>query len=51
MKLLSSAFLEEKESVEKLGKVNNGLAYTFSFLNARNAEKPYPICPITTKAK
>ena len=45
MVLLCIALLEERESVEKLGRMKNGLFFTFPFLHATNAEKP-----ITTKA-
>ena len=48
--LFSRAFLEKKERAEKLGRVKNGLVYTFSFLHASNAEKSHPSSPITTKA-
>ena len=50
MGLVSSDFLEEREGVEKLGRVKDGLIYNSSFLHASNAEKPHPSSPIPTKA-
>ena len=43
-------FLKKRESVEKFGKTNNGLVFTFLFLRASTAGKPQPVSPITTKA-
>ena len=39
--LLFIAFLEEREYVEKLGRMTNGLVYTFPFLHTNNAEKSH----------
>ena len=44
------AFLEERECLEKIGRMKNGLVSNFPFLHAINAEKPHLISPITTKA-
>ena len=44
------AFLEERESEEKLGRMKNGLVLAFPFLHASNAEKPHLSFTITTKA-
>ena len=48
--LLCIAFLEERESVEKLGRMKDGLVSTFTFLHASNAEKPHLSSPIIAKA-
>ena len=49
--LISYAFLEERESVERLGKMKNGLVSTFPFIHASNADKPYLSSPIIPKTK
>jgi hypothetical protein len=46
--LLFIAFLEEREFVEKFGRMNNELIYTFPLLHANHAEKPHLSSPITT---
>ena len=43
-------FWRKKESAEQLGRMKDGLVYTFPFLHASNAENPHPNIPITTKA-
>ena len=43
--LLFNDFLEEREYVEKLGRVKNGPVSTFPFLHASNAEKPHLLLP------
>ena len=50
MVLLVIAFLEEKESDEKLGMIKNGLVSTFLFPDELNSEKCHLSSPITTKA-
>ena len=47
---LFNAFLEEREFVEKIGRVKNGLVSTCSFLHTSNAEKPHLSFPLTTQA-
>ena len=39
MGFLSNSYLEEKESVEKLGRDKDGIIYTFFFLHASNVYK------------
>ena len=46
-----TAFLEIKESGEKLERMKDGLVSSFPFLHASNEEKPNPSSPITTKAE
>ena len=48
--LLFIDFLEERECVERIGSMKNGLVFTFPFLHASNTEKPHLSSPITTKA-
>ena len=48
IELLCIAFLEERERVETLWRMKDGLAY--NFLPENSPEKPYPRSPITTKA-
>ena len=43
-------FLEERECVEKIGRVKDGLVSTFSLLHASIAEKLHLSSPITSKA-
>ena len=43
MVLLCIAFLDEKESMEKLGKMKDRLVFTFPFLQESNAEKPHKL--------
>ena len=50
MVFLFIAFLEEREYVEKVGRIKKGLVSIFPFLHASNAEKPHPISTIKTKA-
>ena len=49
MGLLCIAFLEQRECLEKYGRID-GLVTTPFFLEETNAEKPNPSSPITTKA-
>ena len=43
--LLFDDFLEERECVEKLGKMKTGHVSTLPFLHASNAEKPHHLLP------
>ena len=47
---LSITFLEERECVEKIVRMKDGLVATFSFLHANIKEKLHLSSPITTKA-
>ena len=47
---LCIAFLEEREYVERLVRMKNGLVSTFPFHHTSKAEKPQLSFPITTKA-
>ena len=47
--LLFVAFQEEREYVEKLGKIKKQLVSTFPFLDASNTEKLHLNSPVTTK--
>ena len=48
--LISITFLEERECVEKIVRMKDGLVATFSFLYANIKEKLNLSSPITTKA-
>ena len=50
MVLLFVDTLEERECLEKLVMLKNGLVYTFPFLHTSNAENPHLSSPITKKA-
>ena len=50
MVLLFVAFLEESECVEKIGRMNDGLVSTISFLLNSIAEKLHLSSTITIKA-
>ena len=50
MGLLFIAFLEERECVEKIVWMKDGLESSFSFQNASIEEKLHLSSPITTKA-
>ena len=39
--LIFIAFMEEREYVERLGRMDNGLVSTFHFLHSSNGEKPF----------
>ena len=49
MMLLFIAFQEEREYVEKLGEIKNGLVSTFPFHHASNTEKPHLRSPVITE--
>ena len=44
------AFLEERECVEIMFMMQNGLVSSFTFLHELKADEPHFISPITTKA-
>ena len=50
MVLLCIAFLEEREYVEKLGRIKDDLSPPFLLLPASNADKPHLSYPIATNA-
>ena len=49
MVILFVAFVKERECVQKLRRMKNGIVSTFPFLPASNAENPHLSSPITTK--